>query len=300
MARSLPPLTALRVFEAAARHLNFTRAAQELGMTQSAVSYQIKVLEERVGAALFVRRARDVVLSEAGHAFAPATSDAFDRIAAAFSAARGASEGVLNLSVQPTFASNWLAERLGSFQLAHPRLAVRLDVTDRLSDLTRDEVDIGIRSGPGGWPGLEQHPLLACTFTPMLSPALVERHGPITGPADMLRIPRVSPADAWWDIWFAAAGLTVPPPAADVPRSDLGTQHIEGRAAIAGQGAGLLTPAFFADELASGRLLAPFDLIATNGHCYWLCYPTGRRTIPKIRAFRDWILAVIAKDTPAP
>lgn len=294
MARALPPLAALRVFEAAARQLNFTRAAEELGMTQSAVSYQIKVLEDRVGSPLFVRRARDVALTEAGRALAPATSEAFDRIAAAFSAARGASEGVLTLSVQPTFASNWLAERLGSFQLAHPRLAVRLDVSNRLSDLVQDDVDVAIRSGPGGWAGLEEHRLIACSFTPMLSPALAERFGPISGPSDMLRIPRVSPADPWWDIWFEAAGMANPPAANDTPRSDLGTQSIEGRAAMAGQGIGLLTPAFFHEELAAGRLIAPFDLVATNGHSYWLCYPESRRTVPKIRAFRDWLLAAIA------
>lgn len=294
MARTLPPLAALRVFEAAARHLNFTRAAEELGMTQSAVSYQIKVLEDRVGSPLFVRRARDVVLTEAGRALAPATSDAFDRIAAAFSTARGASEGVLTLSVQPTFASNWLAERLGSFQLAHPKLAVRLDVSNRLSDLVQDDVDIAIRSGPGGWAGLEEHRLLACSFTPMLSPALAERFGPISGPSDMLRIPRVFPADPWWDIWFEAAGMANPPASDDTPLSDLGTQSIEGRAVMAGQGIGLLMPAFFHEELAAGRLLAPFDLLATNGHSYWLCYPGSRRTVPKIRAFRDWLLAAIA------
>ena len=299
MSRLLPPLSAIRVFEAAARHGSFTRAAAELGMTQSAVSYQIKVLEERVGAPLFIRRARDVVLSDAGHALAPATHDAFDRLAAAFSAARGASEGVLTLSVQPTFAAQWLAERLGSFQVAHPRLAVRLDVTNKLSDLARDDVDVAIRSGPGGWPGLEQHRLLPCTFTPMLSPSLAERFGPITEPADMLRLPRISAADVWWDDWFAAAGLSVSRTADDAPGSDLGTQHIEGRAALAGHGVGMLTPVFFKDELAAGRLLQPFELVASNGHSYWLCYPASRRTTPKIRAFRDWILAEIAEDRPA-
>lgn len=300
MARSLPPLTALRVFEAAARHLNFTRAAEELGMTQSAVSYQIKVLEDRVGAAVFVRRARDVVLSDAGLALAPATSDAFDRLAVAFSAARGVTEGILTLTVQPTFASNWLADRLGSFQLQHPRLAVRLDVTNAVADLDRDGFDIAIRSGPGDWKGLEQHSLMPCTFTPMLSPALLARHGPLAGPSDMLRLPRVSPADSWWESWFAAAEVAMPTPADDAPRSDLGTQHIDSRAALAGHGVALLTPIFFGDELASGRLIAPFDLVARNGHAYWLCYPRSRRAIPKIRAFRDWILAVIAEDRPSP
>ncbi len=124
--RDLPPLAAIRVFEAAARHLSFTRAAEELGMTQAAVSYQIRVLEERVGAPLFLRLARAVELTQTGRLLAPATSEALERLATAFAAARKDTGGVLSLSIVPTFAAHWLAPRIGGFQLKHPEIAVRI------------------------------------------------------------------------------------------------------------------------------------------------------------------------------
>src|SRR4051812_20084595 len=145
----LPPLAAIRVFEAAARHGSFTKAAAELGMTQAAVSYQIKVLEERVGAPLFLRRPRQVLLTDAGQRLAPAVTEAFALMRDAYAATRGAAEGVLCVSTLVTFASNWLAQHLGSFQIDHPSIAVRLDTSDCLVDFAREDIDVGIRSGRG-------------------------------------------------------------------------------------------------------------------------------------------------------
>jgi LysR family glycine cleavage system transcriptional activator len=293
MFRTLPPLAAIRVFEAAARHGNFTRAAAELGMTQASVSYQIKILEERVGSPLFVRRPRDVALTGVGEGLARAAGEALDRLATAFAEAKGQTAGVLSLSVFQTFASVWLVERIGSFQVEHPGLAVRLDTSDAVVDLARADVDIAIRAGQGDWAGLTCHRLVPGRFTPMMSPTLAARLDPEAGPAGLLHLPLVSPDYRWWALWFAAAGVHLPAGTGGTG-SDLGTQDLEARVALAGQGVAMLNPIFFAAELAAGRLVQPFDLVCADSHDYWLCYRTARRTAPKIQAFRDWILREIA------
>lgn len=289
----LPPLQAIRVFEAVARHLSFTRAAQELGMTQAAASYQIKLLEERIGAPLFLRRPKQIELTEPGRRLAPAVSEAFAILGQAYAAARGGADGLLCVTTVLTFASSWLAQHLGSFQLAHPALAVRLDTSSRLTDFAREDVDLAIRSGGGKWPGLEAHKLLDADFTPMLSPKLAASIGGVKKPADLLRLPILDPGDVWWTQWFEAAGVARHD-LASRPGSSMGAQAYEANAAMAGHGVAILTRALFKDELADGRLVQPFDLVGDDGHAYWLVYPTARRNVPKIRAFRDWILAEIA------
>lgn len=292
MAFPLPPLAAIRVFEAAARHLSFTKAAAELGMTQAAVSYQIKLLEERVGAPLFLRQPRQVTLTEAGRRLAPKVTEAFAILGEAYAAARAGADGLLCVTTVLTFASNWLAHHLGSFQIKHPALAVRLETSSRLIDFAREDVDIAIRSGGGSWPGLEAHRLLEADFTPMLSPKLAASIGGVKEPADLLRLPILDPGDIWWKEWFAAAGVASHD-LARRPGSSMGAQAYEANAAIAGHGVAILTRALFKNELADGRLIQPFDLVGDDGHAYWLVYPEARRNVPKIRAFRDWLLAEI-------
>jgi LysR family glycine cleavage system transcriptional activator len=292
---SLPPLAAVRVFEATARHLSFTRAAAELGMTQAAVSYQIKLLEERVGVPLFLRRPRQVALTEAGQRFAPQVSEAFALLADAYAAVRGVAEGTLVISTIQTFASNWLARHLGSFQLQHPSIAVRLETESRMVNFAREEIDVGIRSGGGKWPGLVMHLLFPAHFTPMLSPRLAASIGGVKAPADLLKLPILDPRDPWWTIWFGAAGVTETD-LARRPGTSMGSQASEANAAIAGQGVAILTPALVAAEIEDGRLVQPFELVANDGHAYWLVYPEARRNVPKIRAFRDWLLAEIAQS----
>ncbi|TIR18728.1 MAG: LysR family transcriptional regulator [Mesorhizobium sp.] len=289
----LPPLQAIRVFEAVARHLSFTKAAQELGMTQAAASYQIKLLEERIGAPLFLRRPKQIELTGPGQRLAPAVSEAFSILGQAYAAARGGADGLLCVTTVLTFASNWLAQHLGSFQIAHPALAVRLDTSSRLTDFAREDVDLAIRSGGGKWPGLEAHKLLDADFTPMLSPKLAASIGGVKEPADLLRLPILDPGDVWWSQWFEAAGVTGHD-LAKRPGSSMGAQAYEANAAMAGHGVAILTRALFKSEIADGRLIQPFDLVGDDGHAYWLVYPTARRNVPKIRAFRDWILAEIA------
>ncbi|PBC05334.1 transcriptional regulator GcvA [Mesorhizobium sp. WSM3860] len=289
----LPPLQAIRVFEAVARHLSFTKAAEELGMTQAAASYQIKLLEERIGAPLFLRRPRQIELTEPGQRLAPAVSEAFALLGGAYAAARAGADGVLCVSTLLTFASNWLAQHLGSFQVAHPSLAVRVDTSNLVVDFAREDVDIAIRSGGGKWPGVETHMLFRADFTPVLSPRLAASIGGVKEPADLLKLPILDPGDIWWQEWFALAGL----PAEELasrPGTSMGAQAYEANAAMAGQGVAIVTRALFKNELADGRLIQPFDLVGDDGHAYWLVYPTARRNVPKIRAFRDWILAEIA------
>jgi len=296
--RRLPPLAAIRVFEAAARHENFTSAAAELGMTQAAVSYQIKLLEERLGVPLFRREKRRVVLTEAGRRAAPQITRAFDAIDQAFGAVRADDEGVLTVSTSNTFANTWLAWRLGSFQMHHSEMAVRLLTSDALTDFAGDDVDVAIRAGLGGWEGLHQDLLLPIDFTPMCSAGFLRRHGPLA-PADLLRVPQISPHDPWWPFWLREAGVDVP---AGPPRGGvrLDSQAHEGHAAMAGQGVAMLTPFFWRNDLAEGRLVRPFDQVSTRGYAYWLVYPEGRRGVTKIKRFREWLLAEIARDLPSP
>lgn len=289
--RQLPPLAAVRVFEAAARHLNFTRAAAELGMTQAAVSYQVRLLEERLGASLFRRDKGRVALSEAGLRAAPLVSSAFDTLDDAFAAARRETAAVLTISAASTFAINWLAPRLGSFQLRHPDLAVRLDASDTLVDFARDSADVAIRSTRQPGPGLHSDRLFASEFMPMASPEFLVRY-PLAEPADLLAVPRLTPNDSWWQSWFTAAGVVAA--GGDQAGLHLDSQVIEGAAALAAQGVALLNARMWTRELAAGRLIAPFALAATTGSSFWLVCPESRRNLPRVRQFREWLLAEVA------
>lgn len=295
--RHLPPLPSVRVFEAAARHENFTLAAAELGMTQAAVSYQIRLLEERLGVPLFVRSKRRVTLSEAGRRLAPIVSDAFDRLAEGFSGLVDEDESVLGISTAQTFASNWLAARLGGFQIARPELAVRLLTSNALADFARDEVDVAVRMGTGPWPGLRQHFLFCLHAAPACTPDFRERHR-LERPEDLLRVPRLNPQDIWWKQWLEAAGIALP----DEARQQgirLDSQALEGNAVLAGHGVGMLTPLFWRGEFAASRIVQPFEPVVVTGPALWLVYPEHKRGRAKIRAFRDWLLAEIAAEAPA-
>src|SRR5262249_33524580 len=184
-----PPLPAPRASGAAARHGSFTKAADELGMTQAAVSYQVKLLEDRVGTPLFLRQPRRVVLSEAGKRLAPSVAEAFQRLNAAFASLRETDENVLSVTAVTTFCTNWLAPRLGTFQRAHPAIAVRLDASARLVDFAREEFDIGVRAGRGDWPGLKAHFLFPIVFIAVCSPDFLKRVGKIESAAKVMKLP---------------------------------------------------------------------------------------------------------------
>lgn len=289
VAQPLPPLPAIRAFEAAARHGSFTRAGEELGMTQAAVSYQIRQLEDRIGVPLFRRRARGVTLTADGARLADRAGEALEILRQAFAEARHQSDETLVISALATFAAHLLAPRLGHFQIAHPEVTTRVEVDHRLADLLAGEASVAIRAGLGAWPGLGADFLMPVRYTPMLSPAFVARHGLPAAPAALRDLPLVDPDDPGWAQWFAAAGVTAPNPVQGM-RSNLGTQLLAAQAVIAGQGAGLLTPVYFRDQLARGELIQPFDILAADAISIWLVYPERRRNAPAVRAFRDWLL----------
>ena len=296
--RRLPPLAAIRAFEAAARTENFTAAAAELGMTQAAVSYQVKGLEERLGAPLFVRERGRVRLTPLGARLLPALTTAFDTIEGAFASHRQEDEALLNVTTTHTFANTWLAWRLGAFQMEHPDLAVRLTTSNEVVDLRSGESDVAIRAGKGDWDGLEKHKLFDVEFTPMASPCcMAEAHktlGPDLRPDDLLQLPLISPQDSWWEQWFRDWGVETE--GRPQPRGGLrlDNQANEGHAAMGGQGFALMTPFLWVNDIQQGRLLAPFpEKMSRRGWSYWLVYPSERRLTPKIKRFREWLSAAM-------
>jgi LysR family glycine cleavage system transcriptional activator len=297
--RRLPPLAAVRAFEAAARTENFTAAAAELGMTQAAVSYQVKSLEERLGAALFVRERGRVRLTPLGARLLPSLTGAFDAIEAAFASHKVDDDSLLTVATTHTFANTWLAWRLGAFQMEHPDLAVRLATSNDLVDLRAGDADVAIRAGIGAWEGLDKHRLFFGSFTPMASPECIaaaeKRLGRGLAPADIPEQQRLSPADDWWQQWFADNGVPADDSALRRPGVRLENQADEGHAAMAGQGFALLTPLLWKGDVADGRLVVPFpDRVSTRNWAYWLVYPSERRTVAKVKRFREWLLVEIA------
>lgn len=289
MAKRLPNLTSLRAFEAAARHESFTKAANELGMTQAAVSQQVKALEIEIGCQLFTRRPQIVTLTPAGRQVSEQITHAFGIMCDAFDGLARVDEAVLAVAALPSFAAAWLVPRLGQFQFDHPNIAVRLKGIRGDVDLIEKGFDVGIRPGRGEWPGLKSHELFTMKFAPMCSPSFLEKHGPFATPAAMLSAPLVDRHSPWWRLWLDAAGET-----ASVPEGStlqLGAQNLEHIAAAQGYGIALLTPALFKEELASGRLVQLFDTVAHDGRGYWFVYPEARGRTTKVKMFRDWILA---------
>ena len=296
--RRLPPLAAIRAFEAAARAENFTAAAAELGMTQAAVSYQVKSLEERLGAPLFLRERGRVRLSPLGQRLLPTLSQAFDAVEAAFASQREEDESLLTITTTATFANTWLAWRLGAFQMGHPELAVRLSTGNEIADLNAGDADVAIRAGPGGWAGLESHKLFDSQFTPMASPECVAAEERKLGrglePADVAHAQLINPGDDWWQQWFADNGVAADEKALRRPGIRLDNQANEGHAAMAGQGFALLTPFLWQGDVGGGRLAVPFpDRISSRRWAYWLVFPPERRMVPKVKRFREWLLAAM-------
>ncbi|QNN65559.1 LysR family transcriptional regulator [Sphingomonas rhizophila] len=295
--RNLPPLSAIRAFEAAARLENFTAAAAELGMTQAAVSYQVKALEQRLGAPLFARERGRAVLTPLGARLLPALTGAFDAMAQAFAINREEDEGLLTIATTFTFANTWLTWRLGSFQIEHPDLAVRLSTGNALVNLVASEADVAIRAGTGDWPDLDVVELMPVDFTPMCTPSFLKRTEDRLGrpiqPGDLTSLSQLSPDDPWWDLWFDAAGVDHKERRRPVGLR-LDSQADEGHAAMGGQGIALLTPEFWRNDMRDGRLVQPFPITATAGYRYWLVTAPGRSRVPKIKRFREWLLDRIA------
>jgi LysR family glycine cleavage system transcriptional activator len=298
----LPPLEALRVFEAAARRGSFKDAADELCVTPSAVSRQIRALEEAVGCKLFRRLARAVVLTAAGTRYHAAVADALGRLERATGALRSARTArPLRLSVLSSFASQWLVPRMPRFEATHPGVDVEMEATTAYADFSRDEVDLGIRFGTGPWPGLHADRLMAIDFFPVASPALVRGDPPLRTPRDLARhtwLEETHVPDAWRG-WLRAAGLADVTPLRTL-RYD--SAQLLTDAAVAGQGVALLSDLLVEHALADGRLVRPFDVVARSPLTYHLVGRPDELEEPRIRAFRTWLLreaATWARSRPA-
>ena len=292
------PLSAIRVFEAAARLLSFTGAAKELGMTQAAVSWQVKALERRLDQPLFRRLPREVALTPGGERLARAAGEAMAALRGAVTDLTDQGEGVLAITTMQTLAERWLAPRLGAFQVSHPKIAVRVETTGRLVDLLREEADVAIRTGDGDWPGMEAIRLLPTGWTVVGPPQALAALPASPRPSDLIEAPRVGlPAE--WAMWFQAAGVEEPLDGPIAQRITADNQVLEVAAAVASGAFALASPILFAADIASGRLVQPFDVVTRHPQSYWLVYPADRRRARKIAAFRDWVLAELAADPVA-
>lgn len=285
----LPPINAIRVFETAARLGNFTRTGEALGMTQAAVSYQIRILEDRLGFALFDRKPRHVELTARGQRLADGTSEAFRLLERTFKDVREARDSVLTISALPTFCSNWLVPRIGGFQIQHPDLAVRIDTSDEIKDIKAGEADIALRSGYGNWEGLEARHLFEDRTAPLVPAAAVQRHGPFDKPEDLLKLRLFGPLH-WWQAWMEEQGVD---PSRLPARTalELETQTMEVSAAIAsGDAACMVTPIYFAEQIASGALVQPYTHESPHTHSHYMVFDPARAREPKIKAFIEWML----------
>jgi LysR family glycine cleavage system transcriptional activator len=294
MARRLPPLNGLKAFEAAARSGSFTRAAEELNVTQGAVSHQVKALEDTLGLKLFQRQRQRVLLTEAGRDYLTVIRDAFDQIAVGTeSLLRRQESGVLTVSTSPDFAAKWLVNRLSRFSEQHPDVDLRISATTHYIDFARDDVDVAIRHGDGNWPGLEVQRLYSERLFPVCSPKLVAGRNRIRKAADLLKFPLLRLEDAKnWTRLFEAAGV----------KANVGPGPVLNRAsmlidaAIDGQGIALARTALAAWDIVNGRLVRPIDVSLKMANTYWFVCPKAVSNMPKIAAFRKWVFAEVAED----
>lgn len=291
--RRLPPLNALRVFEAAARFESFNRAAGRLHVTPSAVSHQIRTLEEFLGVALFRRSARAVRLTEAGRAFLPPVRDALEQIGTAAEHLMRRSESpALLLSVAPEFAIGWLVPRLTDFYAAHPEIEVRLDTSIELIDFRASDVDAAIRHTPDPrYEGLVAHPLVREELVPVCSPGMVERG--LREPADLARFTLLHSRSraGQWQNWLRLAGV---PDLVGGGRQRFPSDAVALEAAASGLGVALANRVLVQRQLAEGRLVAPFEAGYRSDYGYYLVYPESSADDARIVAFRDWLLGVVA------
>ena len=292
----LPPLTALRAFDAAARHMSFARAADELSVTPAALSFQIKSLEEHLGQPLFHRLNRAVELTEAGRALAPGATQGFQTLSDAWRQTRRLQDDTtLRVTSGPAFTAKWMAPRFYQFAQAHPEIELRFSASLRIMDFDRDEIDVAIRFGYGPDPGLYSFPLSFEWVTPVMTPALARLYATpqhltqapmlFDDSIDFLR-PRCD-----WPTWFKAIGMDHDPPGG--VRFSQADHAID--AALSGAGVVLGRRSLVVKDIFEGRLVAPYKTaLRTKAHFRFLCRH-GAENTPRIRSFRDWMLSEVEK-----
>ena len=286
----LPSLNGLRAFEAAARHLSFTRAAVELNVTQTAISHQIRRLEEQLGKRLFVRRSRALALTREAEEYLPAIRTAFEDLRRATARLqRSDREGLLTVSTTASLAAKWLVTRVASFQEAHPGIEVRITTSAHLVDFQREEVDLAVRYGRGNWPGLRTQWLMAEDIFPVCSPALMNGAKPLRRPEDLAHhtLLHTTVGREDWRLWLTAAGLPVSLAARRGLSFDLGFMALQ--AAIDGLGVALGRTRLVDADIAAGRLVVPFDVVLPADAGYYIVAPEETADATKIVLFRDWL-----------
>ena len=298
MARPLPPLSALRPFEAAARLESFSRAAAELHLTHGAVSHQVRALEEYLGAPLFARHGKRVALTAQGRAFAGRVRRALADIAEAAAEARATKhERLLTVSVLPSFASRWLMPRLVRFMDAHPDIDVNIAATAALADFAGGEADVGIRMGKGPWPPLVCERFLDDEYFPVASPKLARS---AKEPRDLLRM-RIIRDDRddrdYWPAWFAAAGVPFEGAVERGPGFNDATFSMQ--AAARGEGIALARRSIIGDDIERGVLKRLFKVSVPSNESYWFVCSRASANAPKVLAFRDWVKAELASGERA-
>lgn len=290
MPRRLPPLNSLRSFEAAGRHLSFTRAAKELAVTQAAVSHQVKALEQHLGVQLFKRLPRQLLLTRAGETLLPVISESLDEIADAVTSVQQ-QPGTEKLSVRlaPSFAAKWLSPRLGTFHSEQPNIDLILNHSNEAVDFRRSDIDLAITYGTGDWPDVIAEPVLSIDFFPVCSPDYIKTERPLTDMDNLRHHTLLHDANYEnWAAWLKLAGLD------DVdPRHGpiLDDTNVLIQAAIDGQGIALGSTIFVADHLESKRLIRPFDAVLESEYAYYVVCPEEHLERPAVRAFRDWVLS---------
>jgi LysR family glycine cleavage system transcriptional activator len=298
MRRPLPPLNALRAFEAAARHLSLSLAAQELSVTPAAISHQVRLLEDHIGLPVFERSGRGLVLTDAGAAGLRDLREGFAHLSDAMDAIASLGEaGALSVSVAPSFAAKWLLPRLDSFEREHPEIDVHVSASMQLVDFARDRVDVAVRYGAGGYSDVFFEKLLPETVIPVCSPHLLEGRT-LRSPRDLLELtllhddsPDNDPSCPNWDMWLRAAGID------DVevdrgPRFNQSSLVIE--AAILGRGVALAKSTLAAADLQSGRLAQPIATARPVDFAYYFVAPRPKLNLPKVVYFRDWLRRQVA------
>ncbi|MFD2265166.1 transcriptional regulator GcvA [Lacibacterium aquatile] len=294
MPRRMPSLNALKAFEAAARHESFTTAAGELNVTQGAISHQVKALEEDLGLRLFIRRRHRLELTEAARSYLPVVREAFDRIArGAEDLMRRQSSGVLTVSTSSSFASRWLVPRLGDFSKLHPGIDLRLGSSAHLVDFAREDIDMAVRYGTGDWPGVHAVRLTVEEMFAVCSPGIAARisHADDLAGQTLLHVDNYEE----WRRWKHELGYGF-----SVDRGPIFTQDsLPVDAAMSGQGVAMTRTTLAMRDLLAGRLVRPFTAKLPLDKGYWVVSPKATADLPKIKAFRDWLLAEMAADQEA-
>jgi len=293
MRRSMPPLNALKAFEAAARHLSISLAAQELNVTPAAISHQVRQLEDYIGLPVFERNGRGLSLTDAGSAGLRDLRAGFASLEAAMDAIESLGEtGTLNVSVAPSFASKWLLPRLSTFETQHPDIDVHVSASMQLTDFAKDGVDIAIRYGAGGYQDVVFEKLLTETLIPVCSPEFL-RNQSLKSIADLAGAtllhddsPDNDPSCPNWEMWLRAAGVTNVD-ASRGPRYNQASLVIE--AAILGRGVALTKSALAAGDIEAGRLVRPFSTVLPVDFAYYFVAPKAKLNLPKVAFFREWL-----------